>query len=176
MPYEWLDELSEAPEDSGASAYSGPVYRLSLWPYRSLPKRGFVIFIAATATLLLLPLLAVLGSPVLWVLLPFMAGAIAVIWWALQRSYRDGEVLEELTLTRDRITLTHQRRGQPAQDWSANPYWVHVTLHPGDRPVPHYLTLKGNDREVELGVFLSEEERVQLAEELRERLARINST
>ena len=128
---------------SGASAHSGPACRLTLWPYRSLPKRGFVIFIAITATMLLVPLLGVLGSPVLWMLLPFMAGAIAVIWIALQRSYRDGEVLEELTLTRDRITLTHQKRGADVQYWEANPYWVRITLHPGDLPVPRYLTLNG---------------------------------
>lgn len=175
MPYEWHEIDAEAPAVSGASAHSGIGYRLTLWPYRSLPRRGFVIFIAATAMMFLAPLMAVLGTATLWVLLPFMAGAIAVIWWALQRSYRDGEVLEELTLTRHRITLTHRQKGKPAREWEANPFWVRVTLYPGDRPVPHYLTLKGNDREVELGAFLSEEERVSLSADLKDRLARINT-
>ncbi|WP_245008504.1 DUF2244 domain-containing protein [Paracoccus marcusii] len=39
---------------------------MTLWPHRSLPKRGFVWFIGTTATLLLLPILAVLGTQVLW--------------------------------------------------------------------------------------------------------------
>ena len=73
MPYEWL------PPRDGET-------RLHLWPYRSLPRRGFVWFIGGTAALLLLPLIAVLGSPVLWGLLPFLLGAVGAIWWALNRS------------------------------------------------------------------------------------------
>lgn len=158
MPYEWLP-----PE--------GETRRLHLWPYRSLPRRGFVGFIAATATLFALPLLAVLGSPVLWGLLPFLVLAVAGLWHALQRSYRDGEILEELTLGPERIHLVrHGPRGQ-RREWEANPYWVRLTLHAEAGPVPNYLTLAGSGREVEVGAFLSEEERIALAGELRAALA-----
>ena len=37
--------------------------------------------------------------------------------------------------------------------------------------MPQYLTLKGGPREVELGAFLSEEERLALRRELTDRLA-----
>ncbi len=153
MPYEWL------PPRDGES-------RLHLWPYRSLPRRGFVWFIGGTAALLLLPLIAVLGSPVLWGLLPFLLGAVAAIWWALGRSYRDGEIVEDLCLGPDRMTLDrHGPRGAHHR-WEANPYWVSLHLHPKGGPVPNYLTLRGGPREVELGAFLSEEERVALKGEL----------
>lgn len=39
-------------------------------------------------------------------------------------------------------------------------------LHVKDGPVPNYVTLKGNSREVEIGAFLSEEERKQLHRDL----------
>ncbi len=140
--------------------------RLHLWPFRSLPKRGFVAFIGATALLLGVPLLAVLGSPVLWGLLPFLAVVLAAVWYALNRSYRDAEIVEELTLTPARVTLTrHGPRGR-RQDWQANPHWVRVELHPTSGPVPNYLTLHGGDRTVEIGAFLSEEERLALRAEL----------
>ena len=67
MPYEYLP----APE---------PNLHLHLWPYRSLPRRGFVGFIAATATLLALPLPILIGSPILWGILPFLIAAIAAIY------------------------------------------------------------------------------------------------
>jgi len=160
MPYEWF------PSQDPAQA------RLHLWPYRSLPRKGFVLFIGATCALVLVPMLAVLGSPVLWGILPFFVVAIWGMWIALARSYRDGEIVEDLTLTRDRLTLTrHGPRGL-RKAWDANPYWVTVTLHPTGGPVPNYLTLKGDGREVELGAFLSEAERVALRGELAERLAR----
>ena len=54
--------------------------------------------------------------------------------------------------------------------WEANPYWLKLALHPTDGRVEHYLTLKGGGpnqtREVELGAFLTPEERVDLREDL----------
>lgn len=160
MPYEWTTT------DDGTEV-------LSLWPYRSLPKRGFVVFIGITAGLLALPLLPLLGTQLWWGLLPFMIGAIALIWYFLNRSYRDGEVLETLTLTADEITLSHSDSRGRMQGWSENPYWVRVTLHPTGGPVPNYLTLKGKGREVELGAFLTEDERQALRDDLADRLRRI---
>lgn len=159
MPYEWIE------------TGDGTRAELHLWPYRSLPRKGFVLFIAATATLLALPLVAVLGTVILWGLLPFIGLAIAGVWWALSYSYRQGELLELLSLSHDRISLVRHAPDGTEQRWDANPYWVAVRLYPTGTKVPNYLTLKGEGREVELGAFLSEEERVTLAEELRDALA-----
>lgn len=157
MPYEWL------PPRDGEQ-------HLHLWPHRSLSQRGFVGFVGLTAALIALPLLAHLGSPVLWALLPFLAGTIWGIWFALRKNGRDRDIVEDLSLTPDRITLVrHGPKGQ-RQDWEANPYWLRVTLHETGGPVPNYLTLKGEGREVELGSFLSEEERVALRWELQDQL------
>jgi uncharacterized membrane protein len=153
MPYQWL------PLEDGTQ-------RLHLWPHRSLTQRGFVWFIGATATLIAVPLIGVLGSPVLWMLLPFLLVAIWAVWFALRKNGRDRDILEDLSLSADSIRLTrHGPRGR-RQDWEANPHWLRVTLHPTGGPVPNYLTLKGEGREVELGAFLSEEERVRLRDEL----------
>jgi uncharacterized membrane protein len=157
MPYEWL------PPEGGED-------RLQLWPHRSLNQRGFVWFIGLTAALIAVPLLAVLGNPVLWALLPFVVVAVWAIWFALRKNGRDRDILEDLRLARDRITLSrHGPRGR-RQDWEANPHWLRVTLHETGGPVPNYLTLKGEGREVELGAFLSEDERIALRDELLARL------
>lgn len=168
MPYEWI-KAAPTPDSPP------PVARLHLWPYRSLPRRGFVWFIGATAALLAMPLLAVIGSPVLWGLLPFLVLAIAGIWWALSRSYRDGGILEDLTIFADQITLTRQTPYRPAQRWEANPYWVTAHIHATGGPVPQYLTLRGNNREVELGAFLTESERLALLPELQTVLSSLRS-
>lgn len=160
MPYQWLPQ-------------NGETRRLHLWPHRSLPRQGFVLFIGVTAGLIALPLLTVIGSPVLWALLPFLVLTVAGIWWALMRSYRDGQIIEDLHLSPSQITLTrHGPRGQ-RQDWQGNPYWVRVELHPQGGPVPNYVTLAGGERPVEIGSFLSEEERITLAQELRKTLAEL---
>ena len=158
MPYEWLPPSDRAQE-------------VHLWPYRSLPKAGFVWFIGGTAAMIALPLIAVIGSPVLWGVLPFLLAALAAVWWALQRSYRDAEIVEDLVLTPDRVTLTRFGPRGRRQDWDANPHWVRLTLHPKGGPVPNYLTLKGEGREVELGAFLTEAERIALRAEVQARLS-----
>jgi uncharacterized membrane protein len=152
MPYEWT-------KTDGAKT-------LRLWPHHSLPRRGFVGFIGGTALLISLPLFFVLGSAVLWGLLPFFVAAVAGMYWALERNYRDGDILEVLTFHTTRLHLSrHGPRGRH-QVWEANPHWARVELHQTGGPVPNYITLRGGPREVEIGAFLSEEERIALSAEL----------
>lgn len=155
MPYRWTD----TPERS----------ELELWPHQSLTGQGFVWFIGATAFMLCLPLLAVLGSPVLWVLLAFFALAMAGIWQAIMRNRRHREVREHLTLTPEQLHLTHASNDGSRKEWSANPYWVTARLR-HDGPVESYLTLRGSNREVELGRFLTPDERKALYVEVENRL------
>jgi uncharacterized membrane protein len=158
MPYEW-----------SATART----HLRLWPHRSLAPEGFVWFIGATAVLLGVPLLGLFGTPVLWTLLPFLLAALGAIWFAIRRNQHDRAITEELRISNDQVTLErHGPRGAHAT-WAANPHWVRVTLHAIAGPVPQYLTLTGAGREVEIGAFLTEAERIALQAELQTALMEI---
>lgn len=150
-----------------------PVALLRLWPHRSLPLHGFVGFFGGTAALAALPLLMVLGSPILWVLLPFLLVTFGALWAAFRFSYRSGEVVEELRLWPDRLELTRSEPRLPQRRWEANPHWVRAALHESGGPVPNYLTLTGAGRTVEIGAFLSEDERLRLWRELPAMLRRL---
>ena len=132
---------------------------------------GNITQVGITAGMMALPLLALLGTLALWGLLPFIVLTIAGVWFFLMRSYRSGELQEELCLWSDRVSLVRTEPSGQRQEWSANPYWVQVCEH--KKPVPHYLTLRGGDREVELGAFLSPDERIALKDSLQEALARV---
>ena len=175
MPYHWVTRPERAPEKSGAFSFAAgdpPMADLRLWPHRSLGARGFVWFIGLTAGALSLPLIGVLGTPVLWGLLPFMAAALTGVWWALRRSDREG-LCEHFRLWVDRAELVRTNPGGTRQDWSAEPYWVQVALHENGGPVESYLTLRGGGREVEIGAFLTPEERAALRAELLAALRRV---
>jgi uncharacterized membrane protein len=129
-----------------------------------------VWFLGGTALCITLPLLGLIGSPVLWGLLPFLLATLWAIWWALEKSFRDAEIVEEMEITPNRVTLVRHGPKGKRQDWQANPHWLRLTLHATGGPVPQYLTMKGEGREVELGAFLTEAERSQLAAEITERL------
>ena len=160
MPYEWTPEPPDAK----------PEWQLSLWPYRSLLRRHFVFFIGATVALCAFPLLMVLGKAVLWGLLPFFALVIAGVWYALHVSYRRGEVLEKLIAGKSLVRLTRHNSNGDMQEWEANRYWVTVHLHPRGGPVENYITLRGGDREVEIGAFLDTAERLALHDDLKRAL------
>ncbi|MDP5084966.1 MAG: DUF2244 domain-containing protein [Yoonia sp.] len=157
MPYEWTPE----------PPHQDPHWQLSLWPYRSLLRKDFVLFIGATALLVSLPLITLLGQAVLWGILPFFGMMIAGVWYALHVSYKRGEVLEELTVDEATAHLSRFNPKGDVQEWHANRYWVTVHLHPKGGPVENYITLRGGDREVEIGAFLDAEERLVLYDELR---------
>lgn len=154
MPYEWTRT------DDGNGR------RLTLWPHQSLPPKGFVLFIGATVVMLTLPLLALLGSVLLWALLPFLALAVGGVWFAIHRNRQSARILEILTLEGDRARLERTNPGGQQLTWECNRYWARVTLHPTGGKVPHYVTLAGNGREVEIGAFLSEDERIALHADL----------
>ena len=142
-------------------------YRLDLRPNISMGNRGFVRVISLSALFLALPLIGVLGTPVLWGLLPFLGLALWALWYALMRNRTDRESLHEiLHLTREQIDLTHIPPRKPPQTWQANPFWVQLSLKEKGGPVENYLTLRGAGREVELGRFLSPEERATLHDDL----------
>lgn len=136
-----------------------------------MTRRGYVAVIAITAAMFLLPLLTELGHPGLWMLLPFLLATLASLAYALDRNTKDRAITETLTLAATELTLTRKGPRAEIKNWQANPHWVRLTLHATAGPVPNYLTLTGNGREVELGAFLTEPERIALKAELETRLS-----
>lgn len=153
------------------SRQDAPLYRVTLWPHRSLSGRGFVGVMAFAGAMLSLPLVAIGMVEAAFGLAPFLAGALGALGYAIHRSNRDGRLTEELRLWPDLIAVERREPRGRVLRWQANPYWVSVKLHPDGRP-ENYLTLKGSGREIELGAFLSPEERVELADELEDALAK----
>lgn len=153
MPYDW----TTSPDQSQA---------LRLWPHNSLPPRGAAAWVLLIFGFTSIPLIAVLGSALLWGLLPFVLLAVGGMWLAIEMNYRQRRILEVLTLSDTQAHLVrHNPKGTP-QEWACNRYWARIEMHPDGGPVPNYVTLKGSGREVEIGAFLSEDERLALYDEL----------
>lgn len=155
MPYEWTSApIGKTPA------------RLDLWPHRSLPRRGFAGFMLITCIFLSIPLIPLLGTMVLWGLLPFLVAAVAGMWWALSHSYNTGNMHEALIIDTHEVHLTRTNPKGDVQQWDCNSHWARIDMHPTGGPVAHYLTLKGSGRVVEIGAFLSEQERKALYSEI----------
>lgn len=145
---------------------------MRLWPHNSLPARGMAAFVLSTFTLITIPALPLLGSPILWGILPFTLAAVWGIYWALQRNYKARQINEELVLGETMAQLIRTNPKGDVQEWDCDRYWTQVTKYEDEGPVPHYITLRGKGREVEIGAFLSEEERIELYDDLQRALRR----
>lgn len=157
MPYRWT-QTSDAEQE------------LRLWPHNSLPPRGAMVVVLAVFLFGLIPMMAVLGSAILWGLLPFLLITVSGLWLAFELNYRARDILEVLTLTGTQAHLVHHTPNRAPLEWRCNRYWARPEMHKRGGPVPHYVTLVGDGREVEIGAFLSEDERIALFGELSERL------
>lgn len=154
MPYQWTTQPDETPQ------------QMRLWPHQSLPTRGMAAFILATFTMILIPVVTLLGSPLLWGLLPFVLLAVWGMYYALQRNHHALKIVEVLTLDDKAAQLVRTEPSGTVKEWECNRYWATITKYEKDGPVPNYITLKGEGREVEIGAFLSEDERLALYDEL----------
>ena len=148
-----------------------PLYRVTLWPNRSLGGRGHRRLLWVAAGGFALPLAGVAGTPAFWGLLPFCAAALGVLHLALRANTRAGRVVEELTLWPDEMRVERREPRGRVLRWQAVPAFVRLTLHREAR-LRNYLTLRGGGREIELGAFLSPAERLALREEIEAALAR----
>ena len=176
MPIHWDDDPDRAPVNAGALSYkdgTAPAAHAVLCPNRSLPPEGFAWVISIAFALILIPAIPFLGTRVLWALLPFLLGAVWLLWIFLRRNYRDGQLTEELFLWSDRIEVRRTDPRGAVRQWCADPYWVRVRLHEHGGPVSDYVTLSGAGREIELGTFLSPDERKSLYTTLSALLSRL---
>lgn len=168
MPHHWVSVPHHWVSVSTSHPPTEPTIVLRLWPHRSLPPKGFAAIIGMAFLLITVPLFGLLGTALLWGMLPFMLMAVAALWWGLRRSYKDAHITEVLTQTGDMLTLTHETPKGEVKTWDCNIYWARAKIHQTKGPVPHYVTLSGNGRTVEIGSFLSEDERKLLFTELQD--------
>ena len=151
MPYDISDDIKNT-----------QIKIIEVWPYNSLKPKGFVLFLGSTFVLISFPLFNVLGTTVFWGLLPFLLAAFMGVWFALRRSLNDRQILEQLTLSKEEIALIRQNPTGEHKRWVCSPYWAKLNIYETEGPVANYITLTGNGKEVELGSFLSEDERKAL--------------
>lgn len=146
-----------------------PLLSLTLWPHRSLDPRNLRWIMIAATIALAVPLFPVLGSKALYVLGFFAIADLALLYAMMRLTYRSGRVRETVRLWPDRLRIERFEPNGARKSWEANPHWVRIELLE-TKQIKDYLVLSASGREVELGAFLTPEERRSLADRLRQGL------
>jgi len=144
--------------------------RVTMWlkPNRALSRRGLRRLIVILVVLVLTT--AGLGAWQGNVFAPLFALVESVaVAIAFSVAWRAGDRSESITIDTESLEVRFLpgRRRMRFQT-----YWVRVLLEPGDRH--RRLLLSSHGRELEIGAFLAEQERVELSKKLMVLLADIN--
>ncbi|HEY2397226.1 MAG TPA: DUF2244 domain-containing protein [Rudaea sp.] len=152
----------------------GDAVSLVILPHRSLSCAGLWLFLTAQGMAAVgFALLAAWGGNV------FAPGfallELGVVAGCLIRVWRASAAGEVVVLSATRLEIVPMgATGQAAQ---FHPYWARLTLQPGRwRGAPSRLLVRSHGREVEIGAFLNDEERRDLAQRLSGLLAQAQNS
>ena len=140
-----------------------------LMPNRSLGPRGFLILMGAICAVSFIAGLVFFLAGA-WPVVGFLGLDVVLIYVAFKINYRRASIVENLRLTREHLTVERVNHWGETRTWRFSPAWLQIGLEdPGRR---RGLVLRSHGRSLEIGRFLTAEERLDLAGALRAALAR----
>ncbi len=165
----FMDELrSPLPDADGEKDY---LFDAVLQPNTSLDPRGFMLLMLAIVSVSFVAGMAFMLAGA-WPVFGFFGLDCALVYLAFRANYRRARMYETVRLTEDTLLVERISPSGRVQRWRFQPYWLRVDI---DRPVRHdsQLVLSSHGRRLNIGSFLTPDERVELADALRDALDRL---
>jgi uncharacterized membrane protein len=135
-----------------------------LYPNRSLQPAGFAALMAAIVLVS-----GAIGAGFMmvgaWPVAGFLGLDVLLLYLAFRWNYRQARRAEFVRLDRDGLSVRRLEPDGRAQAWRFEPYWVRVALEPASRH-DRRLVLRSHGRQVTIGAFLTQGERLELAQAL----------
>ena len=161
--------------DNWGNTNEAPFINIRLVPNRSLNSNGTKVVFAVIALGFLLPIIPFIGSPIGTTLTIFSGLTFYLFLTLLQKNFQQGSTFEEILISKRKIKVVHQEKNKERLTWECNPYWTKVHLDINNPRLRNYLTLAGKGKRIELGAFLSPDERLELRDKIQNALAKANS-
>ena len=162
--------------DNWGDKNEAPFINIRLVPNRSLNSNGTKVVFAVIALGFLLPIIPFIGSPIGTTLTIFSGLTFYLFLTLLQKNFQQGSTFEEVFISKNRIKVVHKEKNKEQLTWECNPYWTKVNLDINNPRLKNYLTLAGKGKRIELGAFLSPDERLELRDKIQNALAKANSS
>ena len=144
-----------------------------LQPHASLTPRGFFLLMAAVGLISFCAGVSFVMAGA-WPVFVFFGIDIALVYYAFKLNYRDARRYETVQLTETTLTVERVAPSGKRERWRFQPYWLQVEIE--DFPASDSaLTLRSHGRVVEIGSFLTADEKVDLANALRNELKKLRT-
>jgi len=139
-----------------------------LHPHTSLEPQGFLLVMALIGVTSFIAGVAFVIAGA-WPVFGFMGLDVALVYVAFRMNYRDARRYETVTLTDDELTVRKVDPGGRRRTYRFQPYWLQVDLDDPPRPGSP-LMLRTHGMVLEIGKFLSADEKADFARALRAEL------
>lgn len=137
---------------------------IDLTPHCSLSVRGAVVFFGSVA-LVTFGVAGVATALGYWPVLPYAGAEMLLLAWALRSNMQRRFERESIDISESEVIITYAQ-GNPARVVFPR-HWARVKIRRPHSPLHRsHLVIESHGRAFEVGQFLSEEERRQLAAEL----------
>jgi uncharacterized membrane protein len=133
-------------------------------PNCSLTQRGRqnVFWLIAMMTLLIASVFSWLGY---WLIMPFAGLEVGVLAWAFDHLGKHAGDYESLSICGDEIVI-ERRQGDHLERRTLNCHWARLVVVEANRGRRVELAVRSHGQATEVGTFLTDEARLELAEEL----------
>jgi uncharacterized membrane protein len=144
---------------------------LILRPYRSLGRFGFIVLMAAvvTAYVIVGGYFFAIGA---WPVFGFMGVEVLLLYILFKVNYREARAYETVDLTPSKLAVCKVDPRGRASHHDFQPHWLRVEMD--DPPeLNSQLTVSSHGKSLTLGSFLTPDERLEVAGEIRVGLRRL---
>lgn len=149
-------------------------HHFDLTPNVSLSPRGARVFFAAVCV----PTFGIAGTATVlgfWPILPFAGAEMLLLAWALYTNMQRRHVHETIDVSETQVVIEYSR-GETKR-FVFPRHWAQVKIRRPKSPLQRgRLVIESHGRSIEVGQFLSEEERQRLAAELRRLIGGMNQS
>lgn len=142
------------------------LHRIDIAATNSLDARGvrWVVAIAAVGCFVVALYWTLKGF---WMTMPYAVLEVVALAWALQANRKRALLVQTILVSEAEIRVRKQDKSGTAQEWVFPTYWTRVRLRKSAiASHPAHLTFESGGKSCEIGEFLTEERRLDLAHEL----------
>lgn len=139
-----------------------PLFAARLTPHRSLSPGGIRMVVAILVALTVLPAL-IFYSFGAWPVLGFMGLDVLALYWALSRSFREGQRYEQVTLWSDKLEILQVSPKGDEHPESFSPDSVRLIIERDFDERTVKITLRNAERDLVIGAFLNPDDKSSFA-------------
>ena len=162
-------EVAATPAENDAVRFDAVLH-----PHASLTPRGFFLLMAFIGVISFCAGVAFVIAGA-WPVFGFFGIDMVLVYLAFKLNYRDARRYETLQLTDTTLTVERIAPSGKRERWRFQPYWLQVDIE--DSPASDStLTLRSHGRAVEIGSFLTIDEKIDLANALRNELSKLRTS